>query len=214
MNKAKSNNEEIIELIFYGLKENNIDSKDISALKIKSIINQFLRLCNEFKKFGVIGELDTFKKAACLLVAINQGELSQDKRVNAAIALDVAYKMCEKPYWNVGINFDTPQKLEEVNFKECFENHMYAYNKSKNMLIDSLVYENGNPINYHINLELTYHLALEIKHHQSTTEPISETPIQTNDDTDIEKNSIGQNMVKKFGSIFRKKKNNATSTTK
>lgn len=211
MDGAKLNNEEIVELIFYGLRENGVDSKDTSTSKIKSVINNYLRLCNEFKKIGVIGELDTFKRAACLLVAINRGELSQDKRINASIALDAAYKMCEKPCWNVGVNFDTPQKLEEVNFKECFENHLYAYNKSKNMLIDSLVYEDCNPINYHINLELIYHLALEIKHHQSAAKPVTETHIQTTDDTNDKNNSIGQNMVKKFGSIFRKNKNNTTS---
>lgn len=43
---------------------------------------------------------------------------------------------------------------------------MYIYNKSKKMLIDSLVYENGSPLNYNLNLELLYQVALELKHNQ------------------------------------------------
>lgn len=43
---------------------------------------------------------------------------------------------------------------------------MYIYNKSKEMLIDSLVYENGSPLNYNLNLELLYQVALELKHNQ------------------------------------------------
>ena len=164
MNSAKLSEEELRELIFYGLKENKIDIKNIHPFKIKCIINDYFKLCYYFQINYVIGELDTFKRAACLLVAVNGRSLSKDKRINASIALDIAYKMCEKPYWNVGKNFDIPEKLEEVNFKECFENDMDIYNKSKRMLTDSLVYEKGEPLNYHLNLELFYQLALQLKH--------------------------------------------------
>lgn len=125
-----------------------------------------MEFCDVFQGSYVIGELDTFKRVACLLVAINRVNLSKDKRINASIALDTAYKMCEKPYWNVGENFDVPKKIEEVNFKECFEKDMYTYNHSKNMLIDSLVYENGEPISYYLNLELFYRVAVELKKDQ------------------------------------------------
>lgn len=42
---------------------------------------------------------------------------------------------------------------------------MQIYEKSKSMLVDSLVYENGNPLNYYLNLELLYQFALDLKHH-------------------------------------------------
>lgn len=164
MDSAKLSKNELIDLIFYGLKENNVDVKDINRSEIESIIADYIMFCNHFQVAYVRGELDTFKRAACLLVAINRGRLSEDKKLNASIALDTAYKMCEKPYWNVGENFDIPKKLEEVEFKKAFENDMYAYNKSKGMLIDSLVYENGSPLNYNLNLELFYQVALELKH--------------------------------------------------
>lgn len=122
--------------------------------------------CDFFQRNYVKGELDTFKRASCLLVAINRSRLVRDKRVNASIALDSAYKMCEKPYFNVGEEFNIPKKLEEVDFKEIFKDDTDVYQTSKNILIDSLVYENGSPMNYWLNLELFYQVALEKKHQQ------------------------------------------------
>ena len=166
MKSAKLSKNELIDLIFYSLNENNVDIKNINRSEIESIFADYIMFCNHFQIAYVQGELDTFKRAACLLVSINRGRLSKDKKTNASIALDAAYKMCEKPYWNVGENFNIPQKLEEVEFKKAFENNMYIYNKSKEMLIDSLVYENGSPLNYNLNLELLYQVALELKHNQ------------------------------------------------
>lgn len=34
------------------------------------------------------------------------------------------------------------------------------------MLIDSLIYENGDPLSYSLNLELLYQIALEMKHNK------------------------------------------------
>lgn len=166
MKSAKLSKNELIDLIFYSLNENNVDIKNINCSEIESIFADYIMFCNHFQIAYVQGELDTFKRAACLLVSINRGRLSKDKKTNASIALDAAYKMCEKPYWNVGENFDIPKKLEEVEFKKAFENNTYIYNKSKEMLIDSLVYENGSPLNYNLNLELLYQVALELKHNQ------------------------------------------------
>ncbi len=180
MESANLSKNELIDLIIYGLKENNIDGNDINFQEIESIISNYIKYCNHFKNEYVRGELDTFKRAACLLVAINRGMLSKDKRSNASIALDAAYKMCEKPYWNVGKKFNIPKKLEEVEFKKVFENDMYAYNKSKDMLIASLVFENASPITYYLSLELFYQAALELKHNNDklvdseTQEKISE----------------------------------------
>ena len=204
MESAKLSKNELIDLIFYSLNENNVDIKDINRLEIESIFANYIRLCNEFQTSCVRGELDTFKRAACLLVAINRGRLSKDKRLNASIALDTAYKMCEKPYWNIGENFDIPKKLEEVEFKKAFENDMYVYNKSKEMLIDSLVYENGSPLNYNLNLELLYQVALELKHNQiqSINSENQEKNIEEElSDSEIEKD-IGRK--RKILNLFKK----------
>lgn len=204
MKSAKLSKNELIDLIFYSLNENNVDIKNINRSEIESIFADYIMFCNHFQIAYIQGELDTFKRAACLLVSINRGRLSKDKKTNASIALDAAYKMCEKPYWNVGENFDIPKKLEEVEFKKAFENNMYIYNKSKEMLIDSLVYENGSPLNYNLNLELLYQVALELKHNQiqSINSENQEKNIEEElSDSEIEKD-IGRK--RKILNLFKK----------
>lgn len=165
MESANLSENELINLIFYGIKENGIEIDSIENLEIELeyIIEEYRALCNYFQKNYIIGELDTFKRAACLLVAINRSRISHDKKNIASIALDTAYKMCENPFWNVGPNHDIPKKLEEVEFKKAFENNMDTYNTSRSMLLASLTYENGTPLNYYLNLELFYQLALSYK---------------------------------------------------
>lgn len=204
MKSAKLSKNELIDLIFYSLNENNVDIKNINRSEIESIFADYIMFCNHFQIAYFQGELDTFKRAACLLVSINRGRLSKDKKTNASIALDAAYKMCEKPYWNVGENFDISKKLEEVEFKKAFENNMYIYNKSKEMLIDSLVYENGSPLNYNLNLELLYQVALELKHNQiqSINSENQEKNIEEElSDSEIEKD-IGRK--RKILNLFKK----------
>lgn len=195
-NGAKLNKTELIDLISYGLKENNIDIDDINRSKIESIIVKYIKLCNNLQEEYILDELDTFKRAACLLVAINRGKLSDDKKLNAAIALDAAYKMCEKPYWYIG---NIPQELEKVEFKKAFENDMYAYEKPNELLINSLVYENVSPRSYSLSLEMVYQTALQLKH----------DPIQLLNREGQEKSfnsQLGENpkRKRKFLNLFRK----------
>lgn len=163
MESANLNDKELTILILYGLEENGINSDIINQTQIRHIIEDYKELCNQFQLKYVNGELDTFKRAACFMVAINDFRLIHDKRINASVAASAAYKMCEKPYWNVGENYNIPKKLEEVNFNEAFANSMDVYTKSRKMIIDSLVFEKGSPINYYLNLELFYQVALQLK---------------------------------------------------
>lgn len=156
---------EIIKIIYYALKENNMDVNLESYIPLKLIIEEYKLLCEEFKKDYDIGELDTFKCASCLLVAINKYRLCSDKRINASIAFDAAYKMCEKPYWYVD---DTLVKMEEVDFKKVFETDIYVFDTSKEMIMLSLLYESGAPFNYTQNLEMLYQFALQMKHASET----------------------------------------------
>lgn len=189
MESARLSKSELIDIIFYALKENNIDVEEIEKREIETVIADYYILCSEIQTSYVRGELDTFKRAACLLVAINRRYLSMNRKLNASIALDAAYKMCEKPYWNVGENFDEPKKLEEVDFKKAFENDMGAYNESKETLILSLLYEKGFPLNYSLNLELFYQVALELKHHPiARTNDINPVEDETDSKPTEEKN--------------------------
>lgn len=162
MEGAKLNRNELNNLIVYSLAKNGVDTNNINISEIYHIINDYLYHADFFQKNYVIGELDTFKRAACLLVAINKSRIVSDARLRAKIALDAAYKWIETPVWNYGPNFDIPQALETVNFDEIFKDDD-VLEKSTEMLIDSLVYETGMPINYNLNLELIYYVAIEKK---------------------------------------------------
>lgn len=173
MERAKLNNNELTDIILYSLKKNAIDINSIDQNEIKNIIEKYTELCNDFENKYIQGKLDTFKRAACLLVTINKNKFLYDKKINASIALDAAYKMCEKPYWNVGENYDIPEKMEEVDLDKAFENNVETYNKSKEMLIDSLVFEEStSPMSYWLNLYTFYYLALQLKHNNVKIEPI------------------------------------------
>ena len=69
--------------------------------------------------------------------------------------------MCENPYTNVS---GTTIKLEEVDFKEVFNDDMEFYQDSKNRLITSLIHGNGSSLTYFLNLEQFYNVALEKKY--------------------------------------------------
>jgi len=166
MGSAKLSCEEVFEIIFYAIKKNGYEVRDINGVVFRKILNKYRDLSIDFKNKYVDGELDTFKYAACLLVAINRSELVEDKRLKASIAVAAAYKMCEKPYWNFGENNDIPSKLEEVDFDDFKLDANYCYEHATNMMIDSLVYGDGEPIDYFLNLELFYQAALTNKDNQ------------------------------------------------
>lgn len=170
MENAKLSNEELKELIYYGASKNGVNLDNLKKYKINSIISKYCELCYYFEKNYIIGELDTFKRAACLLVAIYNLRLCSDNRINASIAVDASHKMCEKPYWNVGKNCDIPEKLEEVDFSKMDKE---IYDTSREMLIDSLLYSRPVPINYYNSLELLYRVALQEKHLEGVKDGIN-----------------------------------------
>ena len=101
INSAKIGNKELINLLIDVANENNVDIQEDSLSIIHDIILEYKVLCEHLRKDYVVGDLDTFKMASCLLVSINRHGFTEDSFVNASIAVDAAYKMCEKPYINV-----------------------------------------------------------------------------------------------------------------
>ena len=162
INSAKIGNRELINLLIGVANENNVDIQEDSLSIIHDVILEYKVLCEYFRKNYVVGDLDTFKMASCMMVAINRHGFTEEKLVNASIAVDAAYKMCEKPYTN--IKKDITIKLEEVDFKEVFKDDMEFYQNSKNMLINSLINETGASLTYFLNLEQFYNVALEKKY--------------------------------------------------
>ena len=166
INSAKIGNKELINLLIDVANENNVDIQEDSLSIIHDIILEYKVLCEHLRKDYVVGDLDTFKMASCLLVSINRHGFTEDSFVNASIAVDAAYKMCEKPYINVR---NATIKLEEVDFKEVFKDDMEFYQTTKNMLINSLIYEKGSSLTYFLNLEQFYNVALERKYQYINT---------------------------------------------
>lgn len=162
INSAKIGNRELINLLIGVANENNVDIQEDSLSIIHDVILEYKVLCEYFRKNYVVGDLDTFKMASCMMAAINRHGFTEEKLVNASIAVDAAYKMCEKPYTN--IKKDITIKLEEVDFKEVFKDDMEFYQNSKNMLINSLINETGASLTYFLNLEQFYNVALEKKY--------------------------------------------------
>lgn len=159
MNNRPSKNE-LLSYIFYGLAENNLSPMDISSKTLDKIIFEYGYFANDFQQY-VLGKLDTFKRASCLLLAINKVKVTEDKSLNAEIALTAAFKMCEKPclYLN-----DTKKELATVNLKEWAITDRDTYNYLKQNLIVSLIHsKNQNCLAYHLNLELIYEKALQFQ---------------------------------------------------
>ena len=101
VNSAKKGNKELINLLIDVVNENNVDIQEDSLSIIHDIILEYKVLCEHLRKDYVVGDLDTFKMASCMMVAVNKHGFTEDKFVNASIAVDTAYKMCEKPYTNI-----------------------------------------------------------------------------------------------------------------
>ena len=164
MTKEILTKDDIRSLIIYGLTENKVNINSIISRKIEKALEDYYLYYNEFKEKYVRGELDTFKLAACLLVAINKNNLVPDKYVNASVAIDVSEKMCEKPYWNLGPSCNIPQRLEEVDFKTFREEEKDFYYKHRNLLTDILIHQdNVWPITIYLNLELFYRAVVEFQ---------------------------------------------------
>ncbi len=210
MESAKLNDDELRNLIFYGLKENGVDASDINSSKIESILVDYAAFCEQFQ-YHVIGELDIFERAACLLVAINRANLFSDKTLNASIAIDAAHKMCEKPYYYTGKGANIPVKLEEIDIKTIFENDMDTYNNVRNMRIQSLAYNEGSPLSYYLNLELFYRAAISLKHFhfpQTTSQSLDASVKEEPDKPSLDKKPKCKSI---FARLFSKQ--GATKTT-
>lgn len=157
--------EKIVNTLKEVLKNHGLEEElYLTPRVIRRIESVYTCKANYLKTYCVIGELDTFKVGACLMIAINQSLDIEDSREKAQIALDTVYSFIEKPYYNVGPDFDEPVALEEVNLSECFKDNRETFEESNNNLIASLTLEKGEPINYFNNLEILYKLALLLKH--------------------------------------------------
>ena len=90
INSAKKGNKELINLLIDVVNENNVDIQEDSLSIIHDIILEYKVLCEHLRKDYVVGDLDTFKMASCMMVAVNKHGFTEDKFVNASLAVDTA----------------------------------------------------------------------------------------------------------------------------
>lgn len=132
----------------------------INPVVLNKILKDYLNCCAGFKGGFVIGELDSFEKAACLMCSINRNKVlfygdnqivdlgkylfldkykdEMDYKPNnflkAELAIDAALKLCEDPICYVGENFNEEKKLKKFKYKEYEEKYSEKWKKIKHEL--------------------------------------------------------------------------------
>lgn len=142
--------EEIFDLITKTFEENEIVDVNLKMKDIESIIINTEYLCSQFRWISE-EELDIFKKAAGLLVAVHSEKLLKDNRDNAFIAIDVAYKFCEQEYLS-NEKIELADKIKNVDIQTVLKENKDEFISLKNEMIDSLIGKIEAPWNYHFAL--------------------------------------------------------------
>lgn len=97
----------------YGLKENDE--------KTRQIYEQYLNNCAWYQEY-VIGNLDTFKKASCVMSAVLKCKIAEEIEKNDEIALDISLSLIENPSYYFGEEYDKEVRLDSISIKRLKEN--------------------------------------------------------------------------------------------
>ena len=153
MNITYISDENIIELILYALKKENITEKEMKDINIKSILYDYKGYCAVAKEDGL--PLDTFTRAACLMIAINTSNITTDKIINASIAINASTKMCEKAYIE-NPRYKVLIEVNTIDIEEAYENDPDLYNFWTKTMYEGLMFENESIEQYRKDLK-TFH---------------------------------------------------------
>lgn len=177
---------DIENLICEALKENNINTNSINPTTIDKIEEEYQRLYNMLVPNNEEKELDTFNDATCIVKAINKHKIiKSDNNINAKIAVDIAFSMCENPIWYVGSNYNIQVNLEPINTKEIYQNQEHILNELKNNLIDIIV--NNRNLKIEFSLEYFYRYTLTIKRQNQNNNKIEKDNSTLENDVDAVK---------------------------
>lgn len=173
---------DIESLICDALKENNINTNSINHTTIDKIEEEYQRLYNMLVPNDEEKDLDTFNDATCIVKAINKYKVIESDTMNAKIAVDIAFSMCENPIWYVGSNYNIQVNLEPINAKEIYQNQEHILNELKNNLIDIIV--NNRNLKIEFSLEYFYRYTLTIKRQNQNNNKIEKDNISLGNDVD------------------------------
>ena len=156
---ASLTDDELIDLILYGLQENGVSLRLIHHFPIYCAIRKYRQL-SEFVEKEYDGRLTTFQYASCLLIALSESKIISDRKINASFAFDTAIKMCETPYDHSDYGTRCLFPLDQIDFKTAFQNHSESYLIFKNELIENLLSMKHQPLYYALSFKMFYQMAL------------------------------------------------------
>lgn len=152
------------------MKESNIEKEKVKEL-ITSVlahseteVGLFLKedvvslvyenYCKEVKdlyqKLTIIGKLDTFKKAACLMIGfsntpifetLNDSLIETARKKSSLLGVEAALLWIQKPIWNFGKLGNQPKALQEVDFEIAFMKDPSFMSNRKENLTKALLYQ-------------------------------------------------------------------------
>ncbi len=92
------------------LKTYHIEDPDI----IKKLYKRYLKNCIDFQQ-SVKGNLDTFKKAACIREAILECKIMQNEEENDMLAINVSVNLITTPSCYIGENYDHEFQMDSIS---------------------------------------------------------------------------------------------------
>lgn len=156
---ASLTDDELIDLILYGLQENFVSPRLIHHFPIYCAIEKYRQLSTLIEK-EYDERLTTFQYASCLLIALFESKIIRDREINASFAFDTAIKMCEKPYDHSDYGARCLLPLAQIDFKTAFQTHPSFYLVLKNELIENLLSMKHQPLDYALSFKMFYQMSL------------------------------------------------------
>ena len=156
---ASLTDDELVDLILYGLQENFVSLRLIHHFPIYCAIRKYRQLSTLVEKeYGE--KLTTFQNASCLLIALSESKIIRDREINASFAFETAIKVCEKPYDHSDYGARCLLPLDQIDFKKTFQNHSKSYLIFKNEIIENLLSMKHQPLDYALGFKMFYQMSL------------------------------------------------------
>ena len=156
---ASLTDDELVDLILYGLQENFVSLRLVHHFPIYCAIRKYRQL-SEVVEQKYDGSLTAFQYASCLFIALSENRIIKDREINASFAFDTVIKMCETPYDYSDYGVRCLLLLNQIDFKTAFQNYLESYLIFKNELIENLLSMKHQPLDYALSLKMFYQMSL------------------------------------------------------
>lgn len=156
---ASLTDDELVDLILYGLQENSVFFRLVHHFPIYCAIQKYRQLSTLVEK-EYDERLTTFQYASCLLIALSESKIIRDREINASFAFDTAIKMCEKPYDHSDYVVRCLLPIDQIDFEKTFQNHPSFYLVFKNEVIETLLSMKHQPLDYALSFKMFYQMSL------------------------------------------------------